>query len=86
MKQSTTELVLQRVFDYLVDSNIALTNDVNIQVLALVEEGLRFHAEELLSWVMAQIPGRFGLTYPVLPAVQPELLRGSIGYGYANED
>lgn len=85
-EQTAAELALARVFDYLADSNVTLDNATSIEVLALVEAGLRDHATELLPWVMAQLSARFHLNALRMPAIQPPLLRGSIGYGHAGND
>jgi hypothetical protein len=80
MRLTTTEDALRRVLDYLVNSGVELTTDVISTAVEMVNEGLRRQPDNLLPWVMHQLPYRFGLEHPQPSRIQPPLQRASIGY------
>jgi hypothetical protein len=78
-----SEHALARVLAYLRLCEIPLTRDVMLEALGLVQEALaEDHGPEgLLARVMDQLPRRFSLPDPRVPAAYPILQRSSIHYG-----
>ncbi len=74
------EIALSRIGAYLSACGINLDHDTSVAVLALVQEGIQLHADDLNDWLITAIQNRFIPKPQVLPAATPPLLRTSICY------
>lgn len=81
MAHTLGEHALARVLEYIAGTGVELTDAHTLIALQLVEEGLQSGQQDLLAWVMGEVPQRFELSPQPLPPVAPPIVRGSIGYG-----
>jgi hypothetical protein len=81
MAHTLGEHALARVLQYIAGTGAELTDAHTLIALQLVEEGLQSGQQDLMAWVMGELPRRFDLSQRQLPPVAPPIVRGSIGYG-----
>ena len=79
---TTAEYALQRALDYLVNNGVEPDSRMILDTIALVDEALRHHPNDVLTRVMYRLHEHFDLQPPRLPLKQPPLNRKSMGYGY----
>jgi hypothetical protein len=82
MTATPSEVALARVLGYLRLSGIPLTREVTRSALELVREALAQdeEPEDLLAWVMDQLPRFLALPDPPEPPPYPPIRRGSLHY------
>lgn len=90
MADQTLQRVFVRVFTYLTESGVEMTRAHCRTLLQLIDDALVDDTQtdqastldevRLLSDTMDRLPAYFPLTEEVLPAPNPPLIRGSIGY------
>jgi hypothetical protein len=81
MAHTLGEHALARVLEYIAGTGAELSDAHTLIAFKLIEEGLQSSPEDLMAWVMDELPRRFDLPQRPLPPVAPEIVRGSIGYG-----
>ncbi|RBP25665.1 hypothetical protein DET50_1217 [Marinobacter pelagius] len=86
MTEISLQAVFNRAFTYLRASGVEMTVERYRTLLHLIEESVASVGEggqgdELLELVMERIAGYFDLPETIPPKANPELCRGSIGYG-----
>ncbi len=81
MARSVAEQMLSRVCDYLSAMGVALTREVTMKALELVEAGLAEEQEHPFHFVMARVHKHFTLQNPRFPITAPPITRRSMGFG-----
>ncbi len=77
---SDVETALDRIGTCLKACGVEPDRDTSMKILALIQEGLQTHPDELLDWLMREARLRLIPDPPSLPEATPPLVRGSIGY------
>lgn len=90
MADQTLQRVFTRVFTYLTESGVEMSRPHCRTLLKLIDDALVDDAESdqeramdearLLSRAMDRLPAYFPIAEEILPAPNPPLWRGSIGY------
>jgi hypothetical protein len=82
MAHTECEQVLGRVLAYVSGTGLAISREVAIVALKLVEDALsQDPGTDLYAYVMERLPLQFVLPSVGLPPLSPPIQRGSIGYG-----
>lgn len=80
MPRTICERALARALAYLQWSGLELSSAVCLEVLQLVEQVLKEHADDPMDRIMERLPAHFTLPGLERPPVTPPLRRASIGY------
>lgn len=90
MADQTLQRVFVRVFSYLAESGVEMTRSRSRTLLQLMDDTLaesgqpeaagRLSETDLLVQTMDRLPAYFPIEEEALPAPNPPLCRGSIGY------